>query len=193
MAGSSRFHITAVALVLAGAAALAFQAPPPASAERVAFDAWVDGQAQQALEARRARMAALKTRENIEARQRDVRAGISEMLGVLPAWDGPLERDDHANDAARRLPYRAPGVPEPSWIQGHRAGLCARGAGPVPGGARDRRARQRGQGLSDVSERVGVAGAAWVRRPRLRPVRAGRTHRVPRPGEGRLPRRHRDA
>jgi len=80
------------AAVLAGTASLfAFQSPNAVSAERAAFDAWIDGQAHQALDARRARIAALKTRENIEARQRELRAGIVEMVGVLPAWDGPLE------------------------------------------------------------------------------------------------------
>jgi hypothetical protein len=78
--------------VLAGSASVfALQSSPTVSAERVAFDAWVDGQAKSALDTRRARVAALKTRENIEARQQEVRAGIADMLGVLPASNGPLD------------------------------------------------------------------------------------------------------
>src|SRR6187431_2380999 len=80
------------AAVLVGSASLfALQSSPAVSPERAAFDAWLDGQAKAALDARRARVPAVKTREDVQARQQQVRAGIAEMLGVLPAWDGPLD------------------------------------------------------------------------------------------------------
>lgn len=68
---------------LAGAV-LAGQPLAPPSAERVAFDAWLDAQARTALESRRAQVAALTTRESVEARQRQVRASLAEALGLLP-------------------------------------------------------------------------------------------------------------
>jgi hypothetical protein len=80
-----------LAVVIGSVSLFAFQASPAVSTERAAFDAWLDGQAGKALAARRAKVAALKARPEIEARQREVRAGIADMLGLLPAWNGALD------------------------------------------------------------------------------------------------------
>jgi len=65
-------------------------APAPPSVERVAFDAWVEAQAHQALEARRLRVAAVTTPAAAEARQAEVRAAIVEMLGPMPQVATPV-------------------------------------------------------------------------------------------------------
>ena len=72
---------------------LAFQtpAPPQRTPERIAFDEWLERQAQAALEARRARVAALTTPAAVQAYQLQIRGTIGEMLGLLPAYDGPLQ------------------------------------------------------------------------------------------------------
>ncbi len=73
-----------------GGGVLLGQAPAPPTPERGAFDQWVEQQAQALLSARRASVAALTTRAEVEARQREVREAIAGTLGVLPAYDGPL-------------------------------------------------------------------------------------------------------
>lgn len=90
-------------IALLVATGLAQPAPQP-SPERAAFDAWLEGQAQSALKARRARVAALRDRPAIEARQREVRTTIGDMLGVLPATDAPL--DDRVTRTTTRDGYR---------------------------------------------------------------------------------------
>ncbi len=65
-------------------------APAAPSAERMAFDAWVDGQARQALEARRLRVAAASTRAAVQTRQAEVRAAIADTLGPLPRMATPV-------------------------------------------------------------------------------------------------------
>jgi dienelactone hydrolase len=104
MAGSSSMSRICLAVLVASTSLFAYQPPPTVSAERAAFDAWLDRQARSALDARRARVAALETREDIERRQRAVRAGIADMLGVLPAWNGAL--DATITRTTRREGYR---------------------------------------------------------------------------------------
>ncbi|BCS33275.1 xylan esterase [Luteitalea sp. TBR-22] len=84
-----------VLTVLLGAGVLLARQPAPApvpavAPERVTFDTWLDGQARQALDARRARVATLVTRADVEARQRDVRTALRASLGLLPAVSTPL-------------------------------------------------------------------------------------------------------
>ena len=88
-APSFTFSVLLVVACLA-ATGLVGQTPAPPTPERVAFDQWLERQAQASLSARRARVAALTTRADVEARQREVRAAIAETLGVLPAYGGPL-------------------------------------------------------------------------------------------------------
>ena len=82
--------LTFLACVTLASASLLSQAAPPRAPERAAFDTWLQQQATAALEARRQRVAGLMTRSAIEAYQRDVRAALADAIGVLPAFDGPL-------------------------------------------------------------------------------------------------------
>ena len=71
-------------------ATLGSQPAATPSPERLAFDAWLDGQARRALDTRRTQVQSLTTRAAIEARQKAVRAAMGEMIGVLPASSAPL-------------------------------------------------------------------------------------------------------
>lgn len=84
----SLFALAVLGLTLTGPT-LSSQ-PVPARAERTAFDAWLSRQATSSLEARRARVAALRTRADVEAYQRTVRAQMATQIGVLPTTDRPL-------------------------------------------------------------------------------------------------------
>lgn len=109
MAGSSRIPgLLLLAACLCGGVALLAQQPataPPQTAERVAFDRWLDGQARTVLEARRARIEALTTRAAVEARQADVRQRIAQDLGLLPDVAAPL------NATVTRTTQRRPSSP----------------------------------------------------------------------------------
>ncbi len=98
---SVRLHTPAVRLrtlaflavtLIAGSVALLSQpaSAPTRSAERIAFDTWLERQAQAALEARSARIAGLTTPAAIHAYQRDAGTAIAEMLRLLPVTDAPL-------------------------------------------------------------------------------------------------------
>jgi pimeloyl-ACP methyl ester carboxylesterase len=89
----------AAALVLASTGALALPdqqgrrggaPPPPPSAERQAFEAWIDGQAMRALAERKARVAALRTAEDVRRYSDTARARITAMVGGMPDLTGPL-------------------------------------------------------------------------------------------------------
>ena len=92
------------ATLVAGTSLLTSQPLPAASPQQVAFDAWLDGKAKAALEARRAEMATLTTRAAIEARQREVRAAIADTLGLLPTSAAPLNAT--ITRTSRREGYR---------------------------------------------------------------------------------------
>jgi hypothetical protein len=64
--------------------------PPPPTAERVAFEAWIDGQAQSALAARRQRVTALRTAEEVRTYSKQARASLVAMVGGLPTITAPL-------------------------------------------------------------------------------------------------------
>ncbi len=66
----------------------ATQPPPPA--ERAAFEAGIDGQAQAALAARRERIAALDTAEEVRAYGKQARTSLVAMVGGLPTITAPL-------------------------------------------------------------------------------------------------------
>lgn len=91
-----------VGLALTGATLASQPAAPPA--ERVAFDDWLSRQATSALDARRARVAALRTRADAEAYQRTIRARIATQIGVLPTTDAPLNA--RITRTTRRAGYR---------------------------------------------------------------------------------------
>ena len=92
MAGSPTISRICAAVLAGSASLFAFQSSPCGigRARRLRrVDRWAGAGGHSTPVGRGSRR--LKTRENIEARQREVRAGIADMLGVLPAWDGPLD------------------------------------------------------------------------------------------------------
>ena len=119
--------------LLAGSAALLSQPAAPArSAERVAFDTHLEQQAQAALDARTARIASITTPEAIRAYQREARAAITGMLGLLPASDAPLNAS--ITRTTRRDGYRIEHVVFESLPGLKVTGLVyvPDGAGPFP-------------------------------------------------------------
>jgi hypothetical protein len=128
---------TALTLMLSGQAPdlVAQPAQPPAappSPHRVAFDAWLDAQAYDALEARRTAVAALSTADAVRRRQADVAATLTRAVNPLPPSDAPLNA--RITRTQRREGYRIEHVLFES-LPGYRVTALAYvpdGPGPFP-------------------------------------------------------------
>jgi hypothetical protein len=90
-----------LAFALASAAVLALQAAPsqggrgqaaapPPTAERTAFESWVDAQAMRALAERKARVAALQTAADVRRYSDETRKRLTALVGGMPAITAPL-------------------------------------------------------------------------------------------------------
>lgn len=82
--------LAAIGLTLGQAPVPPAATPAAPTAERVAFDAWLDAQVARALDARAEAVARLTTADAVRARQQDVRAALAASIGTLPVSDAPL-------------------------------------------------------------------------------------------------------
>lgn len=82
-----------VSVLGVAAVTITAQAPPAPTptAERRAFDEWVDAQAYDALAARRQAIAGITTAADVQARQAHVRDVLADIVGPLPTTDAPLD------------------------------------------------------------------------------------------------------
>lgn len=107
-------------------------ASPPPSPHRVAFDAWLDTQAYDALASRRKTIASLTTAEAVATRQAAIAATLARTLNPLPPTDAPLNA--RITRTQRRDGYRIEHVLFES-LPGYRVTALAYvpdGPGPFP-------------------------------------------------------------
>ncbi len=80
----------ALALIAGSSVVSSRQETPAPTPERQAFDAWLEQQAQDAIAARRTRVAGLAGAEAVRTYSREASTAIAGMLGLLPSSDAPL-------------------------------------------------------------------------------------------------------
>ena len=121
---------------------------------------------------------AISTRQGVLDRQKTVVSGaLEDARRSARSHAAQRARDRHRR--AAWLSNREGDVREPAATLRHGEPLCA-GRNRTPSGdSRTARAFGERQGVAQLSEAVHESRAQGLRRPRLRPVRSGRTHRVP--------------